>query len=233
MKCLFFIFFNCVFLQVNSQCDFINLKGRVLDSLSSQQFYNVMLISKSTNKGFFGNPDGSFSIFVKEKDTIIISVAGYEKIILVPYKTKQCINDIQIKLKSNVKYLKPIIIQPLKSIQEIKEERERLTLKETKKNISGVNVIQSPITALYDRFSKRAKTENKIYQLKYQDEKNKILKELLSIYVNYEIFELNEHEFDSFITFLNINDDILKNTSDIELATFIKDKFLHFRSINK
>jgi hypothetical protein len=230
MNHVLLLFFLSFFLRAHTQCDLINLKGKVNDTLINQQFYNVMLISKSTNKGFFGNADGSFSIFVKQKDTIVISVAGYEKIVIIPKNNEQCLNEIHIKLKSNVKYLKPIVIQPLKSIQQIKEERESLTLKESKKAISGINVIQSPITALYERFSQRARTEKKINHLKYQDEKNKILKELLSIYVVYEIFDLNEEEFDSFITFLNINDEILKNTSDIELATFIKDKFLHFKS---
>jgi hypothetical protein len=59
------------------------------------------------------------------------------------------------------------------------------------------------------------------------------LKELLSLYVSYEIIELNDKDFDSFISFLNLNDEILKNTSDIELTTFIKDKFEHYKTLNQ
>ena len=37
--------------------------------------------------------------------------------------------------------------------------------------------------------------------LPQSDNKNKILKDLLSIYVQYEIIDLNQHEFDAFMIF--------------------------------
>jgi hypothetical protein len=192
-----------------------------------------MLINKTTSKGIFGKPDGFFEVTINPKDTLIISIAGYERIFFFNKESKECNYNIEYILKAKSKQLKTIVIQPLKSIQQIKEERQNLTMKESKKMVEGIAVIQSPITALYERFSKKAKTEKKINELKYQDNKNKIVKDLLSIYVLYEIIELNELEFDNFITFLNLNDSILINMNDIELSMLIKDKFEHFKILNQ
>jgi hypothetical protein len=192
-----------------------------------------MLINKTTSKGIFGKPDGFFEVTINPKDTLIISIAGYERIFFYNKESKECNYNLEYILKPKSKQLKTIVIQPLKSIQQIKEERQNLTMKENKKMVEGISVIQSPITALYERFSKKAKTEKIINELKYQDNKNKIVKDLLSIYVLYEIIELNELEFDNFITFLNLNDSILINMNDIELSMLIKDKFEHFKTLNQ
>jgi hypothetical protein len=192
-----------------------------------------MLINKTTSKGIFGKPDGFFEVTINPKDTLIISIAGYERIFFYNKESKECNYNLEYILKPKSKQLKTIVIQPLKSIQQIKEERQNLTMKENKKMVEGISVIQSPITALYERFSKKAKTEKKINELKYQDNKNKIVKDLLSIYVLYEIIELNELEFNNFITFLNLNDSILINMNDIELSMLIKDKFEHFKILNQ
>ncbi len=217
-----------------SQYHEIEISGRVIDTTKNQQFYNIILFNKSKNKAYFGSPDGSFKIVANCKETIIVSVEGYEKstIFIEEGNTKPSLN-YSIYLQPQTKQLKTIVIHPLKTIQQIKEERMQLTLKESKKMVEGISVIQSPITALYERYSKRAQSIKKINELKFQDNKNRILKELLSLYVDYEIIDLNENDFDLFISFLNLNDEILKNTSDLELTTFIKDKFKHFISLNQ
>ena len=233
MKRFVLVFLICYYNFSFTQCEYINIKGRVIDTTFNQSFYNLMLINKTTNKGIFGKPDGFFEVTINPKDTLIISIAGYERIFFFNKESKECNYNIEYILKPKSKQLKTIVIQPLKSIQQIKEERQNLTMKESKKMVEGIAVIQSPITALYERFSKKAKTEKKINELKYQDNKNKIVKDLLSIYVLYEIIELNELEFNNFITFLNLNDSILINMNDIELSMLIKDKFEHFKILNQ
>ena len=233
MKRFVLVFLICYHNFSFTQCEYINIKGRVIDTTFNQSFYNLMLINKTTSKGIFGKPDGFFEVTINPKDTLIISISGYERILFFNKESKECNYNIEYILKPKSKQLKTIVIQPLKSIQQIKEERQNLTMKESKKMVEGIAVIQSPITALYERFSKKAKTEKKINELKYQDNKNKIVKDLLSIYVLYEIIELNELEFNNFITFLNLNDSILINMNDIELSMLIKDKFEHFKILNQ
>ena len=57
------------------------------------------------------------------------------------------------------------------------------------------------------------------------------MKELLGLYVAYDIIELNEKDFDSFISFLNVNEYFLKTASEMELVLFVKDKYEHFQML--
>ena len=124
-----------------------------------------------------------------------------------------------------------VVVRPLKTLQQIKEERAALSFRETRQ-VTGIEVLQSPITALYQAFSKREKNKQWISQMEYKDDQRKVLKELLRVYVAYEIVKLDEEEFDSFVEFLNIDEDFLKTASEMELITFIKDKFDHFSRVN-
>ena len=43
----------------------------------------------------------------------------------------------------------------------------------------------------------------------------------------------SDEEFEEFVHFLNINDNFLKTASEMELITFIKDKFEHYKNFKK
>ena len=47
-----------------------------------------------------------------------------------------------------------------------------------------------------------------------------------------DIIDLEDEEFNSFITFLNLNDHFLKTAKDYDLITYIKYKYEHFTKIN-
>ena len=97
--------------------------------------------------------------------------------------------------------------------------------------VTGIEVLQSPITALYQALSKKEKSKRWVANQEHLDNQKRILQELLRTYVAYEIIELSNDEFESFISFLNINEVFLKTASEMELITFIKDKFDHYRKI--
>jgi hypothetical protein len=125
-----------------------------------------------------------------------------------------------------------IVVRPLKTLEEIKEEREALALRETR-TVTGVNVLQSPITALYQAFSKKEQNKRWIAEQQYKDDQRKIVKELLRLYVAFDIIELSEADFDEFITFLNLDEQFIKTASEMELILFIKDKYEHFKRMNR
>ena len=121
-----------------------------------------------------------------------------------------------------------MIIRPLKSLQQIKEERAALALRETKL-VSGINVLESPITAIYQAFSKKEQNKKWIAAQEYKDDQRKVVKELLRLYVSFDIINLSEDEFDDFISFMNLDTDFLKTATEMELILFIKDKYDHFQ----
>ena len=99
--------------------------------------------------------------------------------------------------------------------------------------VTGINILESPITALYQAFSKKEQNKRWIQEQKYKDDQRRVVKELLRLYVAFDIINMTEDDFDEFIQFLNMDDDFLKTSSEMELILFIKDKYEHYSFLKK
>ena len=233
MKCalVLLVFFSSlpVFGQ---QCDKVLFTGKVVDTLRPQNFYNLMIVNRRTGQGVFGQPNGTFSVYVNNGDSISISVREYPLVKLVVKADSNCQFLKTIFIEPKPQEVHEVLVRPLKSLEQIKEERSALAMRETRL-VTGIEVMQSPITALYQAFSKKEQNKRWIAEQNYKDDQRRVVKELLRTYIAYDIIELDEEEFDNFIAFLNVNDSFLKTATEMELITFIKDKYEHFRDMKK
>lgn len=221
-----------IFSTLNAQdCERVLVKGSVTDTLQSQTFYNLMVVNTTTHRGVFGRPSGRFSTYANNYDTIALSVEGYYKNMFVVKADSNCQFTIDVIIESIVQEQETVVIYPQKSLKQIKEEREELSMRETR-TVTGVNMLQSPITALYERFSKTAKSKKLVAAMEYQDNIISVLKELLRVYVSQDVVVLEEENFEEFINFLNIDEAFLKTATDYELVIFIKGKLDHFEYLN-
>lgn len=192
-------------------------------------FYNLMVINKTTGKASFGQPDGSFIVYAQEDHQMVLSIKQYENISFVVKADSNCqFNQIYI-LSPTARTTREIVIKPLKSLEELKEERAKLAMKDSRL-VYGVNAFQSPITALYQAFSKKEQQKQWINEQVFKDNQRKVVQELLRTYVAYDIISLTDKDFDAFLTFLNLDVNFLKTASELELITYIKDKYEHFKS---
>ena len=234
MKKVLFCIVLALFAQkaFSQKCDKVLFTGKVIDTLRPQNFYNLMVVNRSTGIGVFGQPNGSFYVYVSNGDSISISVKEYTTVNIVIKADSNCQVRKQFIIERKPQEIQEVIIKPLKTLEQIKEERENLALRETRQ-VTGLEMLRSPITALYQAFSKREKNKRWIAEQEFKDDQRKIVRELLHLYVAYDIIELSEEDFDAFIYFLNVNDSFLKTASEMELITFIQDKFDHFKRINK
>lgn len=213
-------------------CENVLFTGKVIDTLRPQSFYNLMVINRTTGRGVFGQPNGSFSVYVMEGDSLSISVKDYPVVNLIVKADENCQFKQRLYIEGKPQDVAEVIVKPLKTLNQIKEERADLAMRETRM-VTGIEVMQSPITALYQAFSKVEKNKRWIAEQQYKDDKRQVVKELLRIYVAYEVISLSEEEFDDFIDFLNINEEFLKTATEMELITFIQDKFDHFKMLNR
>lgn len=213
------------------KCDRVLLTGRVVDTTQTQGFYNLMVVNSTSGRGVFGQPDGAFNVYASQNDSITLSVKGYSMYGFRIKADSNCQMRVTGILDHKAVVIDEVVVKPLKTLQQIKEERASLSMRETKQ-VSGIEVLQSPITALYQAFSKKEKNKQWIAQMEYKDDQRKVLKELLSVYVAYDVVKLDEEEFDNFIDFLNVDENFLKTASEMELITFIKDKYEHFSRMN-
>lgn len=225
--------FNSFSQEVNYNDSLITIKGQVIDTNHSVGFYNLLVVNKTVGKGIFGQYNGTFEIMVKKSDTIGISVVGYKTTYLSfvesPY---QKVYEPIIYLQEREVMGNEVVVRPLKTLDELKDERSQIAKREVPK-VTIENAITSPITALYMTFSKREQTKRKVAEMEYQDQQDDIVREILRLYVHNDIIELSDDEFDEFINFLNLNPEFLKNATDYELITYIKAKFEHFQSIKE
>ncbi len=233
MKCTLVLFvFFCSLSVFGQQCDKVLFTGKVVDTLRPQNFYNLMIVNRRTGQGVFGQPNGTFSVYVNNGDSISISVREYPLVKLVVKADSNCQFLKTIFIEPKPQEVREVVVRPLKSLEQIKEERSALAMRETRL-VTGIEVMQSPITALYQAFSKKEQNKRWIAEQNYKDDQRRVVKELLRTYIAYDIIELDEEEFDNFIAFLNVNDSFLKTATEMELITFIKDKYEHFRDMKK
>ncbi len=212
----------------SQQCDNVLFTGKVVDTLRPQSFYNLMIVNRSSGKGVFGQPNGTFSVYASDGDTISLSVRGYPLIHVVINADSECRHVGRYVIENHVQDVSEVVVRPLKSLEQIKEERQSLALRETRM-VTGIEVLQSPITALYQAFSKKEKAKRWVAEQEHLDSQRDVLKELLRLYVAYEVIELTDSEFDEFIYFLNMDETFLKTATEMELITFIQDKFDHYQ----
>jgi len=210
----------------------ITITGRVMDTSKYVSFYNVMIVNKTAGKGIFGSYDGTFKITVKKSDIVGLSVTGYKtQYLSFKNKTYKKNYEVIIYLDLNSFVAKNVIVTPYKTLEELKKERAAIAKREVP-TVTVASAIESPITALYMAFSKREKTKRLIAEMEYEDQKRNVVKEILRLYVHNDIIDLEDDEFDSFITFLNLNDRFLKTAKDYDLITYIKYKYEHYSKIN-
>lgn len=211
----------------------ITVKGRAIDTNATIGFYNIMVVNKTAGKGIFGDYTGNFEISVKKGDLIAVSVVGYQTVYFSfkdhAYKP---VYDITIYLKLREVSSEVVEVTPLKTLEELQEERASIAKREVPK-VTVENAFTSPITALYVAFSKREKTKRLVADMEYQDQQDDIVREILRIYVHNDIINLNEEDFTEFINFLNLNDEFLRTATDYELITYIKAKYEHFIRIKE
>jgi hypothetical protein len=228
---LFVLFISNSIMSMGQQpCHQVLFTGKVVDTIQPQSFYNLMIVNASTGKGVFGSPNGAFSVYVNNGDSVHVSIRNYPRISLRVFGDSNCRYERSFVVEKNVREIPEVVVKPLKTLQQIKEEREALALRETR-DVTGIEVLNSPITALYQAFSKKEQNRQWIAEQTYKDNQRRIVQELLRNYVAYDIISLTEDEFDAFISFLNVDENFLRTATEMELILFIQDKYEHFRGL--
>jgi len=226
---------KCAFVVITFICNaisaqtFVKIEGQIYDRETKLDIPQVMIINKRTNVGTFSDNEGKFIIKALQTDTIILSSLGYKiKKICMKDSLVQNSYDLTITLEKIYFTLKEVTIYPVRSLNEIDKDRNKVGTKKTI-SVQGIDAIQSPITYLYERFSKFGKSKQKVAAWENEDLKRDLLKELFRLYIQYDIIDLSDSEFDAFIKYLNFSDDFIRNATQLELVLAIKGKYENFK----
>lgn len=205
----------------------ISVSGRVMDAETPQLLLEqVMVINLRTQAGVFADAENRFTISAGKNDTIIVTALGYSP-------GKLCFRDsalheryeIIVPLRRISIYLKEATIFVPRSLSRIEEDFSKLGYDARDFRLSGINAWQSPITALYQEFSRKERSKRRVAELMNDDRRRELLREVLENYRRSGLISLPYNEYNAFIDYLGLNDFLLKTFSQYELALYIKNKY--------
>jgi len=204
----------------------IQVEGQVLDKESGKPLQYAFVVNHRTQNGLFCDMQGRFSFNAYADDTLLISQTGYliEKVFLSRYKNE---NPVILNLHLAMKpiQLRTFTVKAPKTYEQILHDLEQ---EERKRAVPGTplaDALSSPITYLYQQFSRQEQSKQKIAALRSESAKKELLKELFTRYLLAHIIELDENEIDDFIKFSHIGDLYRKFETEYDLVVFIKERF--------
>lgn len=228
----FFLLISLLF-SVDTWAQSVKLNGRIVDEESKRGLSNAFLINFRTNQGVFCDASGRFSITANQSDTLIASLAGYhmQKVTLkdsVPKSEYQ----LTISLKMKSIQLRTFEVKAPKTFDQIIQEAEKLE-QQKQKGMDIVDAIESPITYLYMQFNRNEKSKRRIAELRRQDAKRELIKEVFSKYMVSQILEIPEEETDDFINYSNLLNILERFETEYDLVFYIKQRWLDYARIRK
>ena len=208
----------------------VRISGTVYDPANKGSIPNLMVVNKRTQQGYFGDNTGFFEIDIRQADTIYIAATGFTTIKISFRDSIERDNYIvRIPLRKLEIQLKQVEIFTKRDLEAIQKDIETLGYEKDDYMLSGVDAISSPITALYQAFSRRERNKRKVAEMRNDDRRRDLLKELFRKYVDNDIIQLNNEEFNDFVDFCGVSDEFLKNSTQYDFIMYVKKRFEVFR----
>jgi hypothetical protein len=225
----FFITFSFHASTVSAQENII-VTGKAMDKdFPGLLLEQVMVINLKTQQGLFANPDNSFTIQMNKSDTLVITAFGYNAY-------KFCFRDSALRdiyriiaplTKRSITLNEATIFAP-RDLNRIEKDIQKLGYDAKDYRLSGVAAWQSPITALYQEFSRKERSKRKVAELMNDDRRRELMREVLANYSRSGLIDLSYNEYNAFIDYLGLNDFLLKALTQYELAVYIKARYLAY-----
>jgi hypothetical protein len=209
------------------------VSGRVYDrERPSERLPDLMIINLRTAQGTFGKADGGFSVTALPYDTLLIASTGYEfRKFTFRDSTAKPAYWLDVPLTRLKVELREVSVFSPRELNSIYKDIEKLGYRKSDFQLSGINVLESPITFLYQEFSQFQRLKRHNAERINDEKRRQLLKDLLVTYVSYDIIQLDNDEFDAFIDFCQVPEMYLKSASQYDFCLYIKQKFLVYQSM--
>jgi len=228
------------------------VKGMVKDLVTAQPLENTCIHNMSTGVMAFSNKNGDFALFAQKTDTLIISRVGYDMEMLV--MNDSLLNSkgrITVQLVVRAFMLRSVSIYALKPYPLfIKDLTKEIPTK--KIDIPGIEIppeekvgydinngnllrgtpLASPITALYNQFSRKAKMDRMYADLvEHQAEVLRLQKKYNPEIVQ-RLTKLDNEELEEFMVYCSFTYYTLVTSTDQEIEQMIFAKFIQYKKEN-
>lgn len=218
--------------EVSAQCDTsIVVSGWVFQE-GGAIVPAAMAVNRNSGGGAFVERDGSFLVRACPGDTIVFGAMGYysvEKAVVPEMRSKS----IDITLKRLKVELGVAEVLAPRALREILRDIETLGYDEKDYRVSSINAFQSPITFLYEQFSKVERSKRLVIEMENDEKRRELLQELFVKYVDYDIIQLEKEEFKDFAEFCDPGDELLQSWTQYEFIMYVKRQFNLYKMMPK
>lgn len=208
----------------------VSIQGIVLSRSESIPLKYAFVINYRTQNGTFCDQDGHFSLIAEIKDSLLISQTGFKpiKVFLADSMGKNPIN-LKIYLEVKPVQLPKFTVKAPKTYDQIIQELEEAEKSAQRKEMPLADAVSSPITFLYQQFSKAERSKQKIASLRKEKTQTELLRDLFTRYMLAQIINLQENEMDAFIAYSNLSNIYTQFESEYDLVVYVKERFSSFR----
>lgn len=208
----------------------ITVSGKAFDNDNPQlRLEQVMVINLRTQQGQFAQSDNSFLVQAQRTDTLIITAIGYRiRKICFRDSVGKDVFEVMVALEKLSYELKEATVFIPRDLNRIEQDLKKLGYSPKDYRLSGVNAWQSPLTALYQEFSRKERSKRKVAELMNADKRRELMREVLANYSRSGLIALPFNEYDAFIDYLGLSDFLLRTFTQYELAYYIKQRYLEY-----
>lgn len=207
----------------------VEVRGLVKDVETNRPLAHAFVINQRTQNGVFCDMKGKFSIEVKENDSLLISLTGYTyATVILSDSIAKPAYQIEVALKLKPIQLRTFTMKAPKTFEQIIKELEDAEARKVART-PVANALESPITFLYNQFSKEGKARRKIAELQSQDAKEELMRELFTRYMVAHLIDLDEKDLSDFIRFSGLTNSYHVFDTEYELVVYVKERYEDYK----
>jgi len=221
--------------EIIAQDSLVNIKGKVLQDITTG-FSDMLIVNITKGTGVYGNLDGTFQITVHKNDLIKISCRGYKtasiSMIDSVFKAEYFVA-IKLSLLEIIQQ-EVVIIRPTPTIEDLKKAQSEVGTYQYKSLLnSPLEMFSSPITAIYQLFSKKEAEKQKYAMFMSQKQLDDYLVGVTRFLMKSGLMDLTEEEMPRFIARCPISEDFAKEASLYEVSTVLNSCYKEYAKRHK
>lgn len=195
--------------------------GKVLDAETGQGVDNASIINQRTRFVGRTNGTGTFYLQVKPGDSIIVNSPSHGRAAIQwDGVTKAPVISVKKQIEFTGVVLEEVTVRGKREADLKRELQQLLSEPVAKKGLTGEQVLdlaQSPITLLYELFSKRSKSDRKAAVVMQQFRKEQLADYRMELIIA-KATNFKGDEAEQFKHFCHLTDDFVLQSSEYELT---------------
>jgi len=207
-------------LQAKAQ---VTLHGNVYDSVTNNPLTPVSIENLRTHQGTFSNAKGEFSMEAALGDYIIFTNVGYNKRV-VQLKVSDNVIAFKVYMTLKTTTLKPVIIKRGPTEYQ-KDSANRADIYKDAFDYQQQKSVFSPVTSVYQKFSKKYKNLRKFQDQIVDNEQQKFIDTRYTPELTHAMTLLQDEELASFINQYPMDYDYSRVATELEVKMWIKYNF--------